>query len=346
MTASTQNKPRIARRARWLATGVSLVALGCGSNADTSYPTYASNSTTGASGSAGRSSSADSGPSETSTHSTDSSATEVDGDESETDAGPFTAARCDPSTSWAPLGRLGPMSSDDFARFGGISADELTIAWTGAGGDVYVADRPSVREDFGSPIKVNAGSDALAVDRAALAPTGTSAVAVRADRGGLIGFERPARGAPWTMSSGLEFTQMNAVFEAGSEVSEPILGADKRSMFFLLSRHDLPPVLYETGWDPSRGSWAHPSRVPNNELKSADGTHRRRPTGASADGRTLFFLDEVSGLERAGWRASPNKPFKAFEDLGPFAEAAPSAPCDTLYYQSQDTGGRGVFSAE
>src|ERR1044071_3822805 len=113
MTASTPSKPsRTLPRALSLATAISLVALGCGSNPDTNYPSYTpANSPTSSDGTTGGSvpsSSSDGGASEAGTATIDSPATGVDGDESETDAGSaFTGARCDPTTSWGTLGRLG-----------------------------------------------------------------------------------------------------------------------------------------------------------------------------------------------------------------------------------------------
>jgi hypothetical protein len=89
-----------------------------------------------------------------------------------------------------------------------------------------------------------------------------------------------------------------------------------------------------------------PSAPLNAEFESVDATHRRAPTGSSSDGRTLFFFDDVAGLERAAWRESPAVPFALFRDVGPFPEAAPSARCDSLYYRGQDAAGTGVFSAE
>ena len=283
-----------ARRSCRFAGAVALVAFGCGGNPDappsystgttttsmaasgatgstaatgaTSGPgtgTAAGTSTTGAGGSSGTTSdagqdamTADGGGSGGSSGSTD-------------DGGAVLAARCKPDVVWEALGRVDSVPATDFARFGAISTDELAVAWTVANGDIFVADRASVVEPFGTPAKVNA-SVALAVDRAAMAPTGTSIVAIREDRKGFLGFERASLTDPWTPSSGLEFTQVRVVFEGGTTVSEPVLGADKKSLYFVLSSPIRSPLFYESRWDGTQASWGLPANLPNVDLQSAD----------------------------------------------------------------------------
>jgi hypothetical protein len=105
-------------------------------------------------------------------------------------------------------------------------------------------------------------------------------------------------------------------------------------------------VLYESKWDGTQGSWGLPAALANAEFTSPDAAHRRRPSGTSADGRTLFFYDEVTSLERAAWRETPTTPFATFRDIGDFPDATPSPHCDALYYQGADAAGAGVFSAD
>jgi hypothetical protein len=172
-------------------------------------------------------------------------------------------------------------------------------------------------------------------------------VAIRDDRAAFLGFERSGRSAPWVSSSGLEFTQVRAVFEGGALVSEPVLSGDKSSFMFLVTRPGQASALYEATWDAMQHSWGLPAQVLNPELQSTNDGKRRRPTGISADGRTLFYFDEVTHLERAAWRDSPTAAFGLFKDVGSaFAEAVPNLRCDTLYYQGQDSLGPGVFMGD
>src|SRR5713101_2950625 len=245
----------------------SVIALGCGNAVDKNYPGYASDSTTattvGKAIGAGGSSAAGAGSGGTNTgfDAGDDGANGMGGSGgagSSSDGGAVVGARCNPSIDWAPIGRIDSIPSDNFARFGAVASDELTMAWTIASGDAYVADRATVAASFELPVKVN-GTIALAVDRVALAPTGASLMAVRADRAGMLGFERSGRPGTWAPSSGLEFTQLRVTMEAGAQVFEPVLGADKRSLFFVLARHKQAPVLYESDWDAGRGSWGRPT---------------------------------------------------------------------------------------
>jgi hypothetical protein len=385
MTAFPRSEPivRLGRRCRFA--GAALVALlGCGGNPETA-PGYTTGSTattttatgstatTGSGGSSTSSAASSSTSSSTSSTSAGGSATSsgaggsastsgVGGSGMESDAGSagggsggsgasqdggvVSGARCKTDVAWANLGRIDSIPGTDFSRFGAISADELTVTWTVTSGDVYVADRSKLTEAFGVPAKVN-GATALAMDRAALSPARQTVIAIRADRGGFVGFVRASLTDAWMPSSGLEFTQVRVVFEGGTTVSEPVLSPDKQSFYFVLSSPSREPLFYESRWDGSQGgSWGLPASLPNTELKSTDAAHRRRPTGASADGRTLFFFDEVKGLERAAWRESPTSAFDAFRDVGAFPEAMPTQACDMIYYQRDDASGRGVFNAE
>jgi hypothetical protein len=363
MTASTPNRShgRIAIRAlvshvtRQSLRLASVIALfGCGGNPESAYPVYAGGPASGSSSGANQSSSAAAGAGGSAGGgSAGGAGAGIDSGGSPLEAGSAggspgngaTGARCKTDFAWSDIRRVDSIPSEKFARFGAVTIDELTVAWTAISGDVFVADRAAVTAPFGAPVQVN-GPGALAVDRVALAPSGTSLVAVRADRRGFVGYERSTPADPWTPSPGLEFTQVRAVFEGGAKVSEPVLGADKRSFYFVLSTANRLPLVYESRWDGGQGSWGLPSNVTGTELQNADAMHLRRPTGMSTDGRTLFFFDERTNLERAAWRESPAAPFSVFQDVGPFPEAAPNLRCDSLYYQGRDAAGPGVFVAE
>jgi hypothetical protein len=262
------------------------------------------------------------------------------------DAAPPGAPACDPTKVWKTLMGIDPsIPSTGFGQFGGISRDELSVAWTTTSGVIQVADRPSSGGSFAAPVTVTAGSTALANDRVALSWTGLVLLAVSMDRSKLVELTRQSGGTTWTVTSGVDLAEVNALSTGGAAgFSQPVLGDDANTLYFMWTQSGQAPALYTSSWDKQMLAWSPPVQLPNTELASTDATHRRRPTGGSSDGRTLFFYDEVAGKERAAWRNSITSPFAQFVDIGALPEAAPNGACDTLYFQGVDTeaGGEGL----
>jgi hypothetical protein len=127
---------------------------------------------------------------------------------------------CTPSYAWDPLKRVDSIPNEHLGRLGGISPDELTLAWTSVSGDIYVAERAAFRDPFGTPVKVNTG--AMATDRVAIAPTGRTLVAVPAGRTEFVGFEKSSATGAWSATDGLEFAQVRVAFEGGGLASDPV----------------------------------------------------------------------------------------------------------------------------
>jgi hypothetical protein len=243
----------------------------------------------------------------------------------------------------------------EIGRFGGISNDELTAAWTsGPQPTIFIATRSDRNAAFGTPVTVAQDAGSIADDRVALDPSGSALFAVSADRTSFVAFSLSSSGG--TPTSTGEFAQIAAMArDTGGQFSEPVLGADGQSFYYVLTPGDLLgdagpapiPYLYESTWLPTEQVWAAGVAFTATELVGTDSTHRRRATGASADARTLFFFDEVAGLERAAWRTSPASPFSLFEDLSGFIAAAPDVRCDKLYFtQAPDGGLPGEYTAE
>jgi hypothetical protein len=245
------------------------------------------------------------------------------------EAGP---PRCDPAHVWGLPSGLLLTPTASFARFSGVAGGELTIAWTQADGTVYVADRSATTDPFGTGQPVNVGSTALAMDRVALSSEGQTLLAVTADRTAFVGFNRSGVGLAFEPLPSSQFVNLGAMGAEGTATfSEPVLGGDGASLFFLVTPTAGAPVLVESTYDSVGRAWTGGVAFSNPELASTDSTHRRRPTGASSDGLTLFFFDEVAGLERGAWRSTTDAAFDQFVDLPDLDEAAPSTSCATLY---------------
>lgn len=76
--------------------------------------------------------------------------------------------------------------------------------------------------------------------------------------------------------------------------------------------------------------------IPQAELlnTSPGGAEAPRPTGMSADGRTLFFYDEARKVAKAAFRPNRTCPFTTFVDLGDRPGVVPNASCTALYSRS------------
>jgi hypothetical protein len=259
------------------------------------------------------------------------------------------APKCNPAEAFSPFGALPSIPEASFARFGGIGADELSVAFTTTSGGVLVADRAVRSAPFAPPQVVDTRAAPLAADRVALSASGTWLVGVAADRGQLVGFERSTVGGAWSLSVTSLLANVNAIPSEthGALFYEPALGADGVSLYALFGPASGPFALLESRWSPSAHAWMAPAILSAPALTSADATHRRRPTGASSDGLTLFFFDETVNLERAAWRASISSPFAQFIDIG-VPEAAPNKQCSTLYFQGTDeeAGVTAIFTAD
>jgi hypothetical protein len=242
---------------------------------------------------------------------------------------------CNPSRSWTVQQPAAPTWAQSLGHFGGISSDELTAAWTSTSGSstsVWIAQRAHRAQAFGTPLLVPTATTPVADDRVALDPTGTLLIAVQADQSTLVAFGLDGDAGMWSTLGTAQFANLSAgAMDTGKAFSTPVLGADGRSLYYVLapqadaSPQDAPR-LYESTWDETAQKWGN--GVWHSEFTKA------LPTGASLDGRTLFFFDQTQNIERGGWRDSAQAPFVEFHDVGMLPEAAPNLLCDTLYFRT------------
>jgi hypothetical protein len=251
---------------------------------------------------------------------------------------------CPPSFTWSTIASVSSIPAANFNRFGSVSGNELTVAWTSSSGVVFVADRQSPSDPFGTPAQLDPGTIALATGRVALASTGHKLIATLANGSSFVSFARGGDGGTWFPELDNEFINIDGMIsEGGGVFAEPVVSVDGQSLFYVLTLPMNPPRLYESTWDAMAKTWSFGTPPPNPEFATPDGGAQvRRPTGASYDRQTLFFFDEVTGIERAAWRSSPGAAFDTFHDVAIAPEAAPSESCNTLYFQGT---GPGLFTA-
>jgi hypothetical protein len=245
------------------------------------------------------------------------------------------------------LARDPSIAAAGFDLLGGLSVNGQSVAWTTAGGTVYVADRPTATAPFGAPTAVMPPSIRLNGGRVALSPTGLELIAVLANGSSFVHLVRPSVGVAWAPTDGTEFaTLASMISETGGAFSEPVSSGSGLSLFYLLALPPAPPALYESQFANAAKAWGVGRALPNQEFAIASTSSRRRPTGASFDNRTLFFFDEALGHERAAWRDSPLSPFSEFRDLPALPGAVPVEDCTTLYFHGSDAAGQGLFTAK
>jgi hypothetical protein len=278
----------------------------------------------------------------------DGSPQDAAGDSDAADAGPdATFAQCNQTLGWPMVARVPSIASMGFDTFGGVAWSGRTVAWSTMAGAVFVADRASPTAAFDAPVALDPGPMVIGKGKVALSDSGLKLIAPSADGRTFVSFVRASLGAPWGASLGNEFANFSSTtVELGGSISEPVVSADSLSLFYLLVlQSGTSPVLYESQWNAPMRAWDPGTPLPNPEFAITDATHRRRPTGASGDRRTLFYFDEVTGKERAAWRSAPTAPFDTFVDLPQTPEAAPDENCQALYFRGTDTSGPGLFTA-
>jgi hypothetical protein len=263
------------------------------------------------------------------------------------DAGKPLGAQCKPGAAWKNDSPVPSIAAKGFDRFGSISDDELTVAWAANDGTVWVADRTSTTVDFAKPAQIDTSKHMAATgERPALGPAGLSLVIVSADGASLYAFGRSSQGATWAPTSQSELASINGMVQGNmGQFSEPVLGADGVSLFFMFSVASAPPLLVESRYDGTAGAWLPANGFSNPELQTTNPGQPRRPTGLSADGRTLFFYDATTATERAAWRDSLSSPFTYFDTLAAPTEASPNRFCTTLYFQGEGNVANGLYEA-
>jgi hypothetical protein len=243
---------------------------------------------------------------------------------------------CSVNTNWIVVpGSKPAIATPDDDTLGAITPDELTIAFTSTPSDVVRwADRADSAQDFGAPQDLPAAAGYYALDAGvALSPDGLRIVVLSSDKKKLAQLTRKSRsdafaGAP----DPAPFAAINGSLAAGESLGDPIVTGDDAELVYSqysnasattihVAKHASPSAAWTTTADAMGGK----------ELDAANGK-RRRPTGISADRLTLYFWDEQSSTQRAGWREHEADPFTTFLDYPQLSAAAPSGNCKKMYF--------------
>jgi hypothetical protein len=227
------------------------------------------------------------------------------------------------------------------AILGSVSPDGLSVAWTIPGSSspgnstptaVFVADRASTSDAFGSPQVVDFGPTLVAPDKVALSPDRSRLVAVRADLLAFVEVDRSAPTEPFGSPSEDSFAAINAVAQTTNDpLGDPTIAGDDHAFFYTRA---LAVIESKRG---STEPWPEGSQT---SLEYAlNPGQRPRLSSISEDHLTLFFWDDQRLVENASWRISPDDPFQMVMRLPLVPRAQASASCTSLFFASTEPGG-------
>jgi hypothetical protein len=291
---------------------------------------------------------------------TDATADSADGSGSGADTGadtgdgggfpPPPGPLCNTTPSWG-AGVLLSISTSADDELDSVTPDELSIAWTSGTGSsavVEYADRASTSDPFGTPQTLAAGQ--FTTDRVALSQDGLRLVVVNADGQGFSELTRTSRLPPGNTfgAAGVgTYSNLDAAGElaSGQSYGDPVLSADDHAFYYSVYGAGLTTTVYRTERLFPNDAWPAGAPVAAAAGLAAQGSLRRRPTGISSDEQTLFFWDEVMGMERAAWIDESTGSFDIFANLGTQSMAAPNTACTELYFSSMGTSSVDLFSA-
>jgi len=241
---------------------------------------------------------------------------------------------CVPSSSLTNPRKLA-ISSADSDQLGGISADELVLAWTVVSSEqvtLHYAQRADVEGEFTAPkaLVIPAASDSVS-----LSGDGLRVVYVNADRKGFTQLVRTAVDLPFELVDSRDFVpiqESTALFAADEYLGDPVLAPDDLSFFY--SRYGTGrrnTLLLSKRFSPY-APWPEGSTLPVTEKLEATEAERLRPTGVSLDLETLFLWDAVASSQRVAALAHDTRIYDLTLELGDARGAAPNSTCSRVFY--------------
>lgn len=242
------------------------------------------------------------------------------------------------ATSLGIIGTVGPLVP-------AVTPDELTVAWTtDTGGVVTVryADRAALGDAFVVPV-VLVGS--YAFDRVAISPDGLRLVLVASNRRSFVERLRSSRTDVFAADATGQMQNIDdeaSMMPAGELLGDPVFGPSDRSFYYSRFGGGRTRTIHASFRLFGSDTWPVGQALSANAGLDAVGGQRRRPSAVSADGQTLFFFDETTSTQKAGWTALAPDDFGSFEDLGSRVHAMPNAACTRLVFATQVDGGAGA----
>lgn len=248
---------------------------------------------------------------------------------------PFeTPPLCPDSDAWGEGVRIDELSTEEDDLISGLTPDEATLVWL-SGEAVMYADRADASEPFGEPRQLE-DTDFV---QATVSPDGLHLVGTRFGNFAFAEVVRESREEPFSgepdESAFADLNNTIAAIPVAKSVGDPLLVGDWFLFSYFLQPPDMSPTIRQ-GVGPL---WSF--GVPlGGSMLLAVGDERRIATGMGADLRTLFYWDEVEGIEQQAQRAdATSSDFDRFQPLDDRRGAVPNEACDRLYYSAPGPDG-------
>jgi hypothetical protein len=254
------------------------------------------------------------------------------------ETGPLAPTCVLPAKLGAPTA-LASLSTDDTELFGAVTPDERTIVWVrvddGGETELRIADRADAKVAFTPSPSITQPTGGIAAGKVALSPDGLRVLYVSADGRTLREYARPTRGGDFSWQAQDEpFGAINRLVAdaPGNAVSDLVLGFDDRTLYFVLTEAAGSSIRRATRAS-AGASWSAGVPLLEPELQAQAGG-LVRPTGASADGLTLFVWSDVTSTAYAALRGGTGEPFEKLQPLGARRLLGVNADCSTLYFSA------------
>ena len=248
---------------------------------------------------------------------------------------PFeTPPLCPDSDAWGEGVRIDELCTDEDELISGLTPDEGTLVWL-SGDSVFYADRSDPSESFGEPREL----DDTDFVQATISPDGLHLVGTRFGNFSFAEVVRESRDEPFSGEPDeTAFVDLNgtvASIPVAKSVGDPLLIGDD---WFVFSYYLSPPDMSLTIRQGVGPLWSFGVPI-GGAMLQAIGDERRVATGFGADLRTLFYWDEVEGIQQQAQRAEAGADFDRYQSLGDRRGAVPNEACDRLYYSAPGPGG-------
>ncbi len=254
--------------------------------------------------------------------------------------GTAPGALCPPGEAWNVGALVDEVSSPSGEMIASVTPDELSLAWVepaSGAAIIHYADRGDLSMPFGFAQELT-GAALDPLHGIALSQDGLRLVTVRASGLGFVEYTRAYRGEPFDQPTFAPYQSINALAaqQAGLTFADPVLSGNDGVFLYSQFSGIVGPTLFESqrsGPDP----WPVGTSLTGTLLTMKDGK-RRRPTGLSADLRSLFYHDDISGQLRVAFRTASTGQFTSAFDINAGLSGQPNHSCTRLYYTGQKDG--------